>query len=85
MPQPGKGEGRGPAGVYSHTGPPGPILSSEARFTRLRWMWKKWYQDGRKAIKGGLFTGEETGVEKRGTMAAKRRLKNGRSSNSRCR
>lgn len=38
VPQRGKGEGRGPAGVYSHPGPPGPILSPEARFTRLRWM-----------------------------------------------
>lgn len=75
VPQTGKGEGRGPAGVYSHTGPSGPILSPEARFTKLRWMGEKWDQDGKKAIKAGLFIGEETGVEKRGTRAAKRKVK----------
>lgn len=75
VPQTGKGEGRGPAGGYSHTGPPGTILSPEARFTVLRWMGEKWDWGGKKAIKGGLFIGEETEVEKRGTRAAKRRVK----------
>lgn len=32
-------------------------------------------EGGEKAIKAGLFIGEETGVEKRGTRAAKRRVK----------
>lgn len=41
VPQMGKREGRAHAGEYSHTGPAAPILSPEARFTRLRWMEKK--------------------------------------------